>query len=342
MEKNILGLAFSIFLIAIINPAFGLSISVSGGDGGQVTSNSVDYSLDPTSSMTSHTEISGGQSLTTMQAAGSGAISATSGEVSAVVAGSDLKTNMEMSGDHITGGAILSGVPFGIDAQPGLAFDGDALTIAPDGTIKSLGTVQTGPAISATGGNAAAYILMGRKWTQKDPQIIMSLKDDALLAATGMSKTNVLGAVTAATNTWDDATNQNLFSDSGASLTTTANWKYDGVNNMAFTPYATGCSALAATGVWYKTQGIPAGQMYPIVESDMTFNSNLKWTATGEAGKLDFQSVVLHELGHTIGLGDIYGRAEFSADTRQVMHYYTGVKRTLGNGDATGVWKLYG
>jgi hypothetical protein len=51
-----------------------------------------------------------------------------------------------------------------------------------------------------------------------------------------MSKTNVLGAVTAATNTWDDATNQNLFSDSGASLTTTANWKYDGVNNMAFTP----------------------------------------------------------------------------------------------------------
>ena len=86
MKKYILGLAFSIFLIAIINPAFGLSISVSGGDGGQVTSNSVDYSLDPTSSMTSHTVISRGQSLTTMQAAGSGAISATSGEVSAIVA----------------------------------------------------------------------------------------------------------------------------------------------------------------------------------------------------------------------------------------------------------------
>jgi hypothetical protein len=82
--------------------------------------------------------------------------------------------------------------------------------------------------------------------------------------------------------------------------------------------------------------------MYPIVESDMTFNSNLKWTATGETGKLDFQSVVLHELGHTIGLGDLYNKAQFSTDTRQVMHYYTGVKRTLGNGDATGVWMLYG
>ncbi len=340
MEKNILGLAFSIFLIAIINPAFGLSISVSGGDGGQVTSNSMDYSLDPTSSMTSHTVISGGQSLTTMQAAGSGAISATSGVVNAVVAGSDLKTNMEMSGDHITGGAILSGAPFGIDAQPGIGFDGEALTLAPDGTIKSLGIVQTGPAITATGGNAAAYILMGRKWTLKDPQIKMSLKDDALLAATGMSKTSVLVAVTAATNTWDDATNQNLFSDSGALTTNTANWKYDGVNNMAFTPYVTGCSALAATGVWYKTQGIPVGQMYPILESDMTFNSNLKWTTTGEAGKLDFQSVVLHELGHTIGLGDLYGQP--INDGKQVMGYYTGVRRSLGNGDATGVWKLYG
>ncbi len=274
MKKNILGLAFGIFLLAVISPAFGLSVSVSGGDSGQVTSNSVNYDLDSASSMNSHTVISGGQSLTTMQASGSGAISATSGEVSAVVAGSDLKTNMEMSGDHITGSAILSGVPFGIDAQPGLAFDGDALTLAPDGTIKSLGTVQTGPTITSTGGNANAYVLMGRKWTQKDPQIKMSLKDDAVLAATGMSKTSVLGAVTAATNTWDDATNQNLFSDSGALLTKTANWKYDGVNNMAFTPYAMGCSALAATGVWYKTQGIPAGQMYPIVESDMTFNSN--------------------------------------------------------------------
>jgi predicted SprT family Zn-dependent metalloprotease len=111
---------------------------------------------------------------------------------------------------------------------------------------------------------------------------------------------------------------------------------------MAFQPYAPQCAAIAATGVWYKTQGIPVGTMYPILESDMTFNSNLKWTATGEAGKLDFQSVVLHELGHTIGLGDLYGRAEFSTDTCQVMHYYTGVKRTLGNGDATGVWKLYG
>jgi len=193
-----------------------------------------------------------------------------------------------------------------------------------------------------SGGNVSAYVLMGRKWTQLNPRVRMSLKNDALWSATGMTIQSSLGAITAAGNTWDRGTNQDLFLDAGANTTSTANWKYDGINNMAFTPYASGCTALAATGVWYKTQGIPAGEMYKIVESDMTFNSNLKWTTTGETGKLDFQSVVLHELGHTIGLGDLYNKAAFAKDTRQVMHYYTGVKRTLGNGDATGVWKLYG
>ena len=191
------------------------------------------------------------------------------------------------------------------------------------------------------GGSAAAYWLMGRKWTQTDPQVKMSIKDDALFASTGMSRVAALAAVSAAANTWDDSTPRNLFFDLGANFTNTVNWKYDHINNMAFTPYATGCSALAATGVWYKTQGIPAGQMYPIVESDMTFNSNLKWTTTGESGKLDFQSVVLHELGHTVGLGDLYSKVQFKSDTRQVMHYYSGVKRTLGNGDIYGLWMLY-
>ena len=196
------------------------------------------------------------------------------------------------------------------------------------------------PVYDPNGGNSSAYILMGRMW--KAPGIlpvIMSLKDDAVLAGTGMQKDKALAAIGGATSEWNRCTSGKPFNPIAA-LTTLPNWKYDKCNNMAFQPYAPGCGALAATGVWYKTQGIPVGQMYPILESDMTFNSNLKWTTTGEAGKLDFQSVVLHELGHTIGLGDLYGQP--INDGKQVMGYYTGVRRSLGNGDATGVWKLYG
>jgi len=47
------------------------------------------------------------------------------------------------------------------------------------------------------------------------------------------------------------------------------------------------------------------------------------------------QSVSLHELGHTIGLGHI-------SDTKQIMNpYYTG-SRSLGPGDMAGAQFLYG
>jgi hypothetical protein len=329
-----------LFLISIsVLPVSAISVSMSGSSNGLQSAQSQDYVLTPGSSVSGHTTIWGGNIITDSKVSGSGELTYTSNGVSANVAGEKITADLTVSGDNVNGKATLSGIPFGIDAQPGLAFTGEALAMNPDGTIVSVGSILTGPVITSTGGNANSYKLMGRKWTQADPQIVMSLKDDAVLAATGMTKINVLNAITSDTNVWDAATNQNLFSDSGAQLTTTLNWKYDHVNNMAFTPYAAGSSAIAATGVWYKTQGIPTGQMYPIVESDMTFNSNDKWSTTGEAGKLNFQSVALHELGHTIGLGDLYN----SADARQVMYgYYSGVKLTLGNGDATGVWKLYG
>jgi hypothetical protein len=191
------------------------------------------------------------------------------------------------------------------------------------------------PALTATGGNSNAYSLTGRKWVQKDPQIKMSVN----AAGSGLTTAQMQSAVTAAANTWDAATNQNLFHDGGAVATTAVQGKYDKQNVISFINYNPGCTALASAGTWYRLTKVDG--YYPIVESDIAFNSNYKWTTTGESGK-DFQSVALHEMGHTIGLGDIYNKVAFSKDTRQVMHYYTGIKRTLGNGDATGVWKLYG
>jgi hypothetical protein len=39
---------------------------------------------------------------------------------------------------------------------------------------------------------------------------------------------------------------------------------------------------------------------------------------------------------------DLYTDPVFSGDKKQIMGGYTGAKRTLGNGDKTGVWTLYG
>jgi hypothetical protein len=70
------------------------------------------------------------------------------------------------------------------------------------------------------------------------------------------------------------------------------------------------------------------GGYYSAIESDLSFNTKYGWSTSGTKN-YDVQTTALHELGHTIGLGDLYGKSQFSGDTRQIMHYYTGVKTTL-------------
>jgi hypothetical protein len=141
----------------------------------------------------------------------------------------------------------------------------------------------------------------------------------------GLTTAEMRDAVSAAAETWDAATNQNLFHDGRAVVTTAVQGKYDKQNVISFINYNPRCTALASAGTWYQIykpgtnfqqryDGKP-GNEYPIVESDIAFNNNYKWTTTGESGKYDFQSVILHEMGHTIGLGDLYNKAQFSKDT---------------------------
>ncbi len=315
----------------------GQSTELSGDSGGIATSSSSEQN---------NVDIAGGFS-------GQGDLKA---DLSAMASG----TSSVGGGASFLGVSVLDDEDMQMLASGDIGFSVDGLTVQTSGSIGSFGLsatnednviasdigsdtseLLTGPAITSLGGRSSAYSLTGRKWVQKNPQIKMQLTADTNFARTGLTTAGALAAITAATNTWDAATNQNLFSDSGASLTNARNWKLDGVNDIAFKPYARGCTALASSGTWYQIRGVKAGQYYPIIESDLSFNSNYRWSTSGTGG-YDFQSVVLHELGHSIGLGDLYGRAAYTKDTQQVMHYYTGVKRTLGNGDETGVWKMYG
>jgi poly(3-hydroxybutyrate) depolymerase len=165
------------------------------------------------------------------------------------------------------------------------------------------------------------------------------LKNDAYLTGERLSTSAVQNAVATAANTWDAATNQNIFADSNlvtASTTVSAD-KYDRNNVVAWKPVSS--SALAYSRTWFNYNKVDGYNT--ALESDIVFNTGYTWRTDGLNGGIDVQSVALHELGHTLGLGDLYGKSQFSDDTRQVMHYYNGVKRTLGNGDSAGIWKLY-
>jgi hypothetical protein len=198
----------------------------------------------------------------------------------------------------------------------------------------------TAPVNTPGGGDADAYLLAGWRWNTKDPQLKLVLKNDAYLKSEGLNPSAVQNAVATAANTWDAATNQNIFADSNlvtASTTVSADI-YDRNNVVAWKPI-TGSNALAYSRTWFNYNKVDGYNT--ALESDIVFNTGYTWRTDGLNGGIDVQSVALHELGHTLGLGDLYGKSQFSDDTRQVMHYYNGVKRTLGNGDSAGIWKLY-
>ena len=233
-----------------------------------------------------------------------------------------------------------------------MAMSMDAIYSLPEGDIGTFGlyaannrktpvsstssNLLSAPVYTADGGDADAYILAGWRWNTKDPQLKFVLKNDAYLKGEGLTASNVQTAVAAAANTWDAASNQNLFADSSLVTvsSTVATDRYNKINTINWKPVTGTCLAYART--WYSSTLVDGYKT--ALDSDLVFNTKYSWRTDGSTGGVDVQSIALHELGHTLGLSDLYT----SADSAQTMYgYYDGKDHTLGNGDAAGIWKLY-
>lgn len=277
----------------------------------------------------------------------------------------DLKSDLAaFSGERsaMGGSASFVGVPV-LDsghlqrvASGDIAMSVDGLYAKPEGDLGtfSLNTINvnkgqepastvqsqlTGPATASDGGRSSAYLLGGWRWNTKNPQIKFYVKNDNNLKNEGLSATAVASAISSAANEWDAATNQNLFSDDGVTVSSSVGGDTrDGKNVASWKSLTAAPSALAYSRTWYTTPKVDG--YYSSIESDLCFNTKYAWSTSGSKN-YDVRTVALHELGHTIGLGDLYGKSQFSGDTRQIMHYYTGPGKHLGNGDKTGAWTLY-
>lgn len=108
-------------------------------------------------------------------------------------------------------------------------------------------------------------------------------------------------------------------------------------------PYVAGGSAI--TGVWIDV----ANNSGRIVESDIVFNNDFKWTDTGmnwvTDSLYDIQGIAAHEIGHFIGLGHVKDSDQTA--TAATMSYdlkiwETGTElRSLAADDASGANFLY-
>ncbi|MDP1815174.1 MAG: matrixin family metalloprotease [Leadbetterella sp.] len=98
---------------------------------------------------------------------------------------------------------------------------------------------------------------------------------------------------------------------------------------------------IAATYIW----GYFSGPIFQreLVEWDQVYNDKYQWTvdAKTEPTKMDFENIATHELGHSVGMGDLYN----SSCSEQTMYGYANYgqtdKRDLNTGDITGIDLLY-
>ncbi len=149
----------------------------------------------------------------------------------------------------------------------------------------------------------------------------------------------VQAAIDASFATWDNATSQSLFANSG--ITSARPGFKDGINAVGFGNTKSGVVAVAYG--WFAKNGAFA-------EFDIVLSNSFSWAtnpaATGDcggaAGTFDVQNIVTHEAGHVVGLADLSAGA---AEAQTMFGYVAPqelFKRTLASGDLKGVAALYG
>ncbi len=144
---------------------------------------------------------------------------------------------------------------------------------------------------------------------------------------------DLMQAVTTASATWDAQTFRRLFSRTGTGSGTPG--ILDGVNMISLGDYEME-GVIAVTYTWYRHATKSA------VESDILFDIDFSWgNALSDPMVMDYQNIATHEIGHSLGLNDIYTDS-CSAVTMYAYSYEGDTKkRTLETPDILGLQFLY-
>jgi hypothetical protein len=118
------------------------------------------------------------------------------------------------------------------------------------------------------------------------------------LDATGDPTGNAAGALADSLETWSTAPGSVFRVVSGAS--SSAVRAFDGENVVTWpASWSYPSQALAITTTTYV---VDSGD---ILDADVELNPSVPWSSDGDAGSIDLESVLVHELGHVAGLGHV-------------------------------------
>ena len=154
----------------------------------------------------------------------------------------------------------------------------------------------------------------------------------------GLSGSFITSTISSSAETWDAATSAELLNNA-YSVDYTAQYGVQNFQNaIAFGDYPDN-GVIAVTSVWFTRVG------KRIVEFDQLYNTRFAWgdaTATNITSVMDLQNIVTHELGHAVGLDDIYSTTCSAVTMYGYSDYGETSKRSLEQPDITGLQKMYG
>ncbi len=174
------------------------------------------------------------------------------------------------------------------------------------------------------------YSLMGLKWTILPVNYYVNPSNQD-----GMSYEFVLNTLSQSSETWDAATGKELFNEAHQDYS--AKYGVQDFKNSVDFGDGLGQNVIAVTTIWFTRIG------KRIVEFDIRFNEQYNWgNADENSALMDLQNIATHELGHGVGLNDVY-----STSCLEVTMYGYGTegeikKRDLAQPDITGLQQLYG
>jgi len=195
-----------------------------------------------------------------------------------------------------------------------------------DGKIKPI-TNPAKPSVNT------CYKLLGVKQQGTVIYVINPTNED------GLSESFVSSAIFLSAEEWDKYTSKELFNNI-YSIDYSANWddSYpDFRNEVSFGNYPQS-GVIAVTNIWVSGRG----KNRIIVDYDIMFDNDFTWgDASSNPALMDLQNIAVHEIGHGIGLADLYNTC-----VAETMYGYSTEgeisKRYLNSGDIAGLRKIYG
>jgi hypothetical protein len=178
------------------------------------------------------------------------------------------------------------------------------------------------------------FLSRGAKWKTLEPYIVDPSNNESL--SDSFVRSNLAGDIAK----WEAAASYDILGSEINGVVDGADTvDPDGKNEVYFGDISQP-GAIGVTIVWGIFRGPP--DLRELVEWDQVYDdADFDWSSSGEPGKMDFEAIATHELGHSVGLDDLYN----DECSEMTMYGYADngetKKRTLEDGDIAGVSSLY-